>query len=46
VETTIPNHKVTQAVPAGQYYWVVYAYDDFGDGLGFTNGFILNLTNP
>jgi len=46
VETTTPNYKVTQAVPAGQYYWVVYAYDAFGDGLGFTNGFILNVTNP
>ena len=27
-------------------YWVVYGYDEFGDGLGFTNGFTLYVTNP
>ncbi len=46
VETSETSYKVTQDVPAGEYYWVVYGYDEFGDGLGFTNGFTLYVTNP
>lgn len=46
VESREPSYLITQNVPAGQYYWVVYGYDQFGDGLGFTDGFILNVTNP
>jgi hypothetical protein len=46
VETSETSYTVTQDVPAGTYYWVVYGYDEFGDGLGFTNGFTLNATSP
>lgn len=46
VETTEASYKITQNVPPGTYQWVVYAYDEFGDGLGFTNNFDLNVTTP
>ncbi len=46
VETREPSYKVTQNVPAGEYYWVAYAYDEFGDGLGFTDGLDVFITNP
>ncbi|HLO28692.1 MAG TPA: hypothetical protein VK249_06140 [Anaerolineales bacterium] len=46
VETNTTSYTVTQNVPAGQYEWVVYAYDEFGDGLGFTDRFTLYVTNP
>ena len=46
VETREASYKVTQNVPAGEYYWVVYAYDEFGDGLGFTDGLDVFVTNP
>ncbi len=46
VETTEASYVVTQAVPTGQYEWVVYGYDEFGDGLGFTNSFTLNVSSP
>ncbi len=46
VETSDTSYTVTQDVPAGVYYWVVYGYDEFGDGLGFTNGFTMNVTTP
>lgn len=46
VESTEPSYTITQNVPAGTYYWVVYGYDEFDDGVGFTDGFILNVTNP
>ena len=46
VETREASYKVTQNVPAGEYYWVVYAYDEFGDGIGFMDGFDLFVTNP
>ena len=46
VECTEPSYNVTQSVPPGTYEWVVYAYDEFGDGLGFTNNFDLNVTAP
>lgn len=46
VETREPSYKVTQNVPAGEYNWVVYGYDEFGEGLGFTDAFVLYVTNP
>jgi len=46
VETTDTSYVVTQSVPAGQYTWLVYAYDEFGDGLGFSDQFTLYVTNP
>lgn len=46
VETSKTEYVITQDVPAGVYQWVVYAYDAFGDNLGFTDTFILNVTSP
>ncbi len=46
VETKETSYKVTQEVPAGEYYWVVYAYDKFGDGLGFSTGLTMHVTSP
>jgi hypothetical protein len=46
VETRETSYTITQNVPAGSYIWVVYAYDSFGDGLGFSDQFTLYVTNP
>ena len=46
METREASYKVTQNVTAGEYYWVVYGYDEFGDGIGFKDGFDLFVTNP
>jgi len=46
VETRETSYKVTQNVPAGEYYWVAYAYDEFGESLGFTTGLNVFVTNP
>ncbi len=46
VETTTTSYQVTQDVPTGKYSWVVHAYDEFGDGLGFSDQFTLHVTNP
>lgn len=40
-----------QAVDSDSWYfvsdvWVAYAYDRYGDGLGFTDQITLNVTNP
>jgi hypothetical protein len=46
VKTNTTSYTITQNVPAGRYIWVVYAYDDYGDGLGFSDQSILNVTSP
>ncbi len=46
VKTTTTSYTVTQNVPPGDYVWVVYAYDEFGEDLGFTDQFKLHVTNP
>lgn len=46
VKTSDTQYTVTQNVPAGKYVWVVYAYDNFDDGLGFSDQFTLYVTNP
>lgn len=40
------EYTITQNVPPGRYIWVVYAYNEYGDGLGFTDQFTLNVTAP
>lgn len=46
VETSATSYTVTQAVTAGAYEWYVYAYDEFGDSLGFSDTFTLYVTAP
>lgn len=46
VETSATSYTVTQSVTAGTYEWYVYAYDEFGDSLGFSDTFVLYVTNP
>lgn len=46
VETSGTSYTVTQTVAAGTYEWYVYAYDDFGDSLGFSDTFTLQVTAP
>ncbi len=46
VETTETSYTVTQNVPAGEYEWVVYGYDEFGESVGFAETFTLYVTNP
>lgn len=46
VETSGTSYLVTQAVTAGTYEWYVYAYDEFGDSLGFSDTFTLVVTAP
>lgn len=46
VKTNTASYTVTQTVPPGEYVWVVYAYDEFDEDLGFTDQFTLYVTNP
>lgn len=46
VETNATSYIVTQTVTAGTYEWYVYAYDQFGDSLGFSDTFTLYVTAP
>ena len=46
VETRETSYKVTQNAPAGEYEWVVYGYDEFGESVGFAETFTLYVTNP
>lgn len=46
VETNATSYIVTQTVTAGTYEWYVYAYDQFGDSLGFSDTFTLYITAP
>lgn len=46
VKTSSTSYTVTQDAPAGEYTWVVYAYDQFGEGLGFSDAFTLYVTAP
>ena len=46
VKSNTTSYTVTQNVPPGEYVWVVYAYDQFDEDLGFTDQFTLYVTNP
>jgi hypothetical protein len=46
VETRETSYTVTQNAAAGEYNWVVYGYDEFEEGLGFTDTMTLYVTNP
>ncbi len=46
VEANTTSYTLTQNVPSGEYVWVVYAYDQFDEMIGFSDQFTLYVTNP
>ncbi|MBW8012602.1 MAG: hypothetical protein FVQ83_15410 [Chloroflexi bacterium] len=46
VQTSDTSFSLTQTLSSGVYNWVVYAYDQFGESLGFSDTFTLTVTSP
>ena len=41
-----PSYTITQAIAAGDYTWVVYAYDQNDDFFAFSETYTLTITEP
>ncbi len=41
-----PSYTITQSLPAGDYTWVVYAYDESDDFFAFSETYTLTVTGP
>jgi hypothetical protein len=46
VRADSPSYTITQSVPAGDYTWVVYAYDQSDDFFAFSETYTLTVTGP